>query len=72
MSDTTPTQTQSTVSLTYQDLPGCRGRVAVSDADWRRFHIAGVAQRHQLPVFETGAGAWLRAPELIWRALGAL
>ena len=56
------------VSLTYQDLPGSGGKVAVSDGDWRRFHIAQAAHRYRLPVFDTGAEAWAHAPELAWQA----
>jgi hypothetical protein len=42
------------VSLTYEPCPGWRGKTNLSDPEWRRFAIAEVARRYQLPVLETG------------------
>jgi hypothetical protein len=59
-------QFASPVSLIYELSPGLKGTVRISDPDWRRFAIAEVASRYQLPVLETGDQARRRAEELVW------
>jgi len=53
------------VTLTYEPCPQWRGPVNVSNPEWRRFTIAEVARRYQLPVFQTGIEAWSRGQDLL-------
>lgn len=53
------------LSLTYEPCPGWTGDMNVSDPEWRRFTIAEVARRYQLPVLETGGEAWTRGEDLV-------
>lgn len=57
------------VSLTYEPRPEWRGEINVSNPEWRRFTIAKVARRYQLPVLKTGREAWTRGEELLGHSL---